>query len=190
MPSPSSNPDLASLPPSGPADCFALHRGRVYRWAAAHGLHHHQRLDVTQETFARLVAASPRFSCEAAQLAWLRRVASNLSIDHLRQTQRRRTVHATTHIPAPRHDHSLIDELLGAGNAASPAHALGQALASLSEMQRLVLLAKCVDSCTFAQIAAQLGIAIPTAKTHYLRGLQSLRSHLLPRSHSPQGVSP
>ncbi len=58
-----------------------------------------------------------------------------------------------------------------------------EALVELSEQQRLVLMGKCYDGMTFRQIAGELGIAIPTAKTHYLRGLSAVRDRLKPQAH-------
>jgi DNA-directed RNA polymerase specialized sigma24 family protein len=54
-------------------------------------------------------------------------------------------------------------------------------VAALSEQQRLVLLGKCVDGMTFSQVAAGLSIAVPTAKTHYLRALEAVRRRLAAR---------
>ena len=53
------------------------------------------------------------------------------------------------------------------------------------EMQRSVLTAKVHDDLTFAQIAAEHGLAVPTVKTHYLRALRTLRARL---AASPEGV--
>jgi RNA polymerase sigma-70 factor (ECF subfamily) len=160
------HPDLTLRPASGPDACFLAHRGRVYRWAAAHGLDHHQRLDVIQETFARLLASHPHFPHEASQVAWLRRVASNLAVDHHR---RRRTGSLSP-------DAAALAEVVRDPGLREDAQRLGASLARLTEMQRLVLLAKCVDGETFATIATHLGITIPTAKTHYVRALESLRA--------------
>lgn len=52
------------------------------------------------------------------------------------------------------------------------------AIATLSEMQREVVLGKLMNDLTFREIAEQLGIAVPTAKTHYLRALHQLRERL------------
>jgi DNA-directed RNA polymerase specialized sigma24 family protein len=39
-------------------------------------------------------------------------------------------------------------------------------------------MAKVFDEETFAEIAAGMGLAVSTVKTHYLRGLQTLREVL------------
>ena len=55
---------------------------------------------------------------------------------------------------------------------------IADAVETLSEMQQSVLFAKVYDGLTFARIAAELEIAVPTVKTHYLRALCSLRDRL------------
>jgi RNA polymerase sigma factor (sigma-70 family) len=55
------------------------------------------------------------------------------------------------------------------------------ALDQLTEMQRGVLVAKVYDEMTFSQIADELGIGVPTAKTHYLRAIRATRDRLRPR---------
>lgn len=151
--------------PRSPGELFAAHRARVYQWACAHGLTHDEALDVTQEAFARFLAARPVCPGEGAQVAWLRRTASNLAVD-ARRGPRARTK------PLP-------EGLRLAGVEPAPEDAdrerLRAAVSSLSTLQRLVLIAKAVDGQTFAMIAEDLGIAPPTAKTHYARALARLR---------------
>ena len=44
-----------------------------------------------------------------------------------------------------------------------------------------MLIAKVYDGLTFAQIAAELKLAVPTVKTHYLRALSAVRDRLTRR---------
>lgn len=143
-------------------ELFTAYRALVYRWACAHGLRHDAALDVTQETFARMLAASPRCPTEASQVAWLRRTASNLSIDSRRLARPRPPAPEPLHRDAP---------------PAEPGR-LALAIRALTEPQRLVLLSKAVEGLTFAQAAASLEISTPTAKTHYARALRTLRECL------------
>lgn len=151
--------------PRGIGELFAAHRARVYQWACAMGLSHDEGLDVVQEAFSRMMAARPVCPSEGAQLAWLRRTASNLAVD-TRRGPRARVV-------------GLPDAIRGRETPGEPDDAerarLRAALSSLTELQRLVLLAKVVDGHTFAQIAGELGVAPATAKTHYARALANLR---------------
>lgn len=120
---------------------------------------------MVQEAFARMIASRPLCPGEGSQLAWLRRTASNLSIDTHRSPRShvRRLPEGIVRAPVP--------------DAMEDTHRarLRAAVASLSELQRLVLLAKVIDGMTFVQIAADLGVAPATAKTHYARAISSLR---------------
>lgn len=152
------------LSPARPVgELFTAYRALVYRWACAHGLRHDGALDVTQETFARMLASSPRCPTEASQVAWLRRTASNLSIDTRRVSRPRSLAVEPLHRDAP---------------YAEPGQ-LALSMRALTEPQRLVLLAKAVEGLTFSQAAAALEIGIPTAKTHYARALRTLRECLI-----------
>lgn len=155
-----------------PDESFIAHRARVYRWAGAHGLNHDGCLDVVQETFARLLRSAPAFVNEAAQLAWLRRVAVNLAVDSARARRGHAGLRLVHH---PDSGPALGEEARAA---------LREAMTGLSEMQRLVLVMKTVDAASFAEIARELEIGIPTAKTHYLRALEAIRRRW------PEGVAP
>jgi RNA polymerase sigma factor (sigma-70 family) len=61
------------------------------------------------------------------------------------------------------------------------ASAVAAALDGITESQREVLVAKIYDGCTFAEIAEQLNLAVPTVKTHYLRALKAVRALLTAR---------
>ncbi|GAF95160.1 unnamed protein product, partial [marine sediment metagenome] len=48
----------------------------------------------------------------------------------------------------------------------------------LSDVQRSVIVAKVYDDMTFAQVAEELGLAVSTVKTHYLRAVGTVRDRL------------
>jgi len=60
-------------------------------------------------------------------------------------------------------------------------HDVTAGLAKLSDLQRSVLVAKVYDEMTFAEIAAELDVAVSTAKTHYLRAVRTIRDRLQSR---------
>ncbi len=155
----------ASHAPRAIGELFAAHRARVYQWACALGLSHDEGLDVVQEAFARMIVARPVCPSEGAQLAWLRRTASNLAFDTRRGPRAR-----VTRLPEGLRGPDAAGEQDDAERAR-----LRMAVGGLTELQRLVLLAKIVDGHTFVQIAGELGLATATAKTHYARALTNLR---------------
>lgn len=140
---------------------------QVYRWAYRLLQNHHDALDATQEVAVRALR-QPAGELRHAR-AWLRRVTVNCCVD-----MRRR----------PR-EHENVPDAPATGQ--SPQQALERdesqqavltALNRLSHQQRCVLMAKVFDEETFAEIAAGMGLAVSTVKTHYLRGLQTLREVL------------
>ena len=149
---------------------FEAYRNEVYTWAYRLLGRHHDALDVAQDVFLRWVdqcaSAPPR-----NPRAWLRKVTIHRAIDFRRSIASRRT--RERRLPAsPVHvDASKVarDELR---------NDIADAMETLSEMQQSVLFAKVYDGLTFARIAAELEIAVPTVKTHYLRALCSLRDRL------------
>lgn len=149
---------------------FRAHRARVYRWAYAMCGRHEDALDVVQEVFLRMLRRPPTLANESAVVAWLRRVTSRVVIDRWRAEARHTAARDGYQAPTPSAEGTAEEREL--------AHRLRAATQSLSEQQRLVLIAKTYDQMTFQQIADELDIAVPTAKTHYLRALSAVRARL------------
>lgn len=149
---------------------FEVYRDEVYAWAYRLLGRHHDALDVAQDVFLRWVdqcaSALPR-----NPRAWLRRVTIHRAIDFRRSNASRRTREARSPASSVHVDDSKVarEELR---------NDITDAMEALSEMQQSVLFAKVYDGLTFARIAAELEIAVPTVKTHYLRALGALRDRL------------
>lgn len=139
----------------------------IYGWAYRLLQNHHDALDATQEVLLRWIAAGQRAT---HRRAWLRRTTFNHCIDLLRIRRRRPT--ASDAID-PTDDQSQYapdrDELRWA---------IADGLHRLTDQQRAVIIAKVYDRQTFAKIAADMGLAISTIKTHYIRALAALREPL------------
>lgn len=162
----------ATEPPQAHAEAgFESHRHEVYGWAYRLLGRHHDALDVAQDVFMRWldqvadeVPTQPR--------AWLRRVTINRSIDVLRRRGR------------PGAEPKLLEQVVARveddPEQQELRRCIGAALESLSDAQRGVMIAKVFDGLTFAEVATEQQIAIPTAKTHFLRAARSLRGALAP----------
>jgi RNA polymerase sigma-70 factor (ECF subfamily) len=148
---------------------FEAHRARVYRWAYALCRRHDQALDIVQDVFLSLVRAAPTFDGESALRAWLRRSTTNTAIDRWRRTRRRRErsvdppAVGTFDVPVEENEEN---------------ERIRAAIVELTEPQRFALLCKICDEMTFREIASELYVAIPTAKTHYVRALEAVRRRL------------
>lgn len=158
----------ASLEPTALAT-YQLHRRAVYAWAFRVLGNHHDAMDVVQDVFLKWVEQVEIVEPASAR-AWLRTVTVNRAIDMIRSRKRR----AAPHDDTPR---LAIGDGAGAERE-ELRRSINVALEALSEQQRAVLIAKVYDDLTFAQIAEELGIAVPTAKTHYLRALATVREAL------------
>ena len=148
---------------------FHAHRARVYRWAYALCARHEDARDVVQEVFLRMLKRPPQLRNVPAAIAWLRQVTARVVIDHWRAESTRSTARHRYVAPTGSEETAETRELTGR---------LRAAIEGLSEQQRLVLMAKTYDHLTFGRIAEELGIAVPTAKTHYLRALTAVRERL------------
>jgi RNA polymerase sigma-70 factor (ECF subfamily) len=151
------------------AACFEAHRARVYRWAYGMCGCHEDALDVVQEVFLRMLRRPPRLAGVAVAVGWLRQVTARVVIDRWRSDSSREKVQRA------REPRAIVTETF---ESQELAERVRKAIETLSEQQRLVLIAKTYDRLTFGQIADELGIAVPTAKTHYLRALSAVRARL------------
>jgi len=151
------------------AEQFVLHRARVYRWAFAMCGRHADALDAVQEVFLRMLRNPPDTPNEKSALAWLRRVTSRVVIDRWRGESSRAALRESF---TP---HENADDAL---ETREQEQRLRLAIRGLSQQQRLVLTAKMYDRLTFQEIAEQHGMAVSTAKTHYLRALNMVRTRL------------
>lgn len=149
---------------------FEVYRNEVYGWAYRLLGRHHDALDVAQDVFLKWVDQC-RDEPPRNPRAWLRQVTIRRAIDYRRANTSRRAREASSPPSTVQvHDSLVSREELRAQ--------VTDALESLSEMQRVVLVAKVFDGLTFARIAVELEIAVPTAKTHYLRAVVALRDRL------------
>jgi RNA polymerase sigma-70 factor (ECF subfamily) len=159
---------MSTLKPADPVAEFDRYRHDVYAWAYRLLGHHHDALDVAQDVFL-CWAQQAREETPAHPRSWLRRVTINRAIDLGRTTR-------TTQANIEEHADATI--VAGALERDELRAQVAAAMAELSEMQRAVLTAKVHDGLTFAEIATELELAVPTVKTHYLRALRALRTRL------------
>ncbi len=143
-------------------------RARVYRWAFRLLQNEHDALDATQNVLLKALRVPP------AELnrrtAWLRRITINHCIDDIRR--RRPTA---TLVDAA--DDSGPDDTL---EQAERSARIAAAMQDLTDVQRIVLLAKTHDGESFEDIARSLGISASSVKTHYVRALHKMHAKLAP----------
>lgn len=160
---------------SDAAKGFETHRHAVYAWALRIVGRHHDALDVAQEVYLRW-ERQIQHETPTSPRAWLRTVTLNCAVDarRARSRQPNAMVDPDSHLTfssaaMPSDDRRLLRE------------DVCSAIESLSESQRSVLVAKVFDELTFAAIAEEMQLAVPTVKTHYLRALRHVREALAVR---------
>jgi RNA polymerase sigma-70 factor (ECF subfamily) len=149
---------------------FEAHRARVYRWAFGLCRKHDEAADAVQEAFTRMIQARPLLRSDRETIGWLRRVTQRVIIDRWRSAKVRKG-----------HEMGVMPrDTARESNWSDEIEAMRSAILELSPQQVLVVIAKFYDDLTFEEIAGELGISTPTAKTHYLRAIAALRDHLKP----------
>ncbi|HEV7524449.1 MAG TPA: SigE family RNA polymerase sigma factor [Acidimicrobiia bacterium] len=116
--------------------------------------------DVAQEACARAYSRWSKVSAYDHPAAWVTRVAGNLAIDHLRR-----------HRTAARH----VGQVVAPAEPTAERVDLYRALLLLPRRQREVVLLRFIADQSEAAVAAALGCAIGTVKSHASRGLAALR---------------
>lgn len=137
--------------------------------------------ELFQETFARAVAAAPRWKPRAPFAAWIFRIARNLCLDHVKAHGRRRTVSLDRtgddppEAPEP-----------AAGGASPDAEVfrrrtvarLEAAILDLEPAQREVLLLRERAGLSFEEISETTGMSVSTLKSRMRYALGHLRKAL------------
>ncbi len=132
--------------------------------------------DLTQETFLRVYTRLDTFKSGNPFIAWVRRIATNLCIDHLRRRGR---------------PESSLDQQIEAGvqhadatPGGLPAEAVEtaedtrrvlEAMQQLPEKQRAVLVLRHIEGLKLEEIARTLRMPLGTVKTMLFRGRAAVR---------------
>lgn len=155
----------------------ALYRacaGDIQRWIRARIRDHHTAEDLTQQTFANALRALPRFEYrEGGFPAWLRQIAHNALIDHVRTNQK----YALQADPG--------EFRAAPGGRAEAADALRDALAELGPAQCEVTVLRHVVGLTPREIARRTGRSVSSVDALHHRGRKALQHALLEREAVP-----
>jgi RNA polymerase sigma-70 factor (ECF subfamily) len=154
---------------------------QVYRLALRIVRRHAVADDVAQEAFVRAYRSLHRFDTSRPFGPWIRRIAANLAVSHLR-SPRAREEELSESIQAPADAGS---DPLGGVIAREAREALGRALSRLPAEQRVVFVLRAMEELTYAEIADALGISEGTVMSRLFRAREKLRvalaSHFGPR---------
>jgi len=154
---------------------FREHQGEVYRWIVRIVRDPAAAEDLTVETLWRLYQARGRLDPRGNCAGWLRRVATNLAIDHLRRSRPFEPLAAEP--PGPAQPDCAAQQQERA--------AIRAALAELSPRLRIVVRLGLIEDEPYASIAESLGISAGAVKLRMFRALRILRKKLEQRGVRP-----
>ena len=149
---------------------------------------HEQAEDLAQEVFLRVFRASHRYEPGAKFSTWLFTIANNVASNALRSRSRRREVG----VPEGNGSDSApmqLDQLAKAASGAMPTRALDraeqaqmvrQAVASLSERQRMALLLAKFEGMSYQDIAQTMDLSVQAIKSLLSRARVNLKEILSP----------
>ena len=170
--------DLVLQTLEGEADAFAQlyerHRERVYHIAFRYVHNKADALDLCQEVFVKAYESLASFKGQARFGTWLTRIASNTSVDHIRQARVRRAgeldegfVHTDLRVPGLREGREPSERL----EREEMRVALEAAVDQLSPEHREVFILHATEGLTYEEIAETVGIPIGTvmSRLHYAR---------------------
>jgi RNA polymerase sigma-70 factor (ECF subfamily) len=146
--------------------------------------------DLTQEAFLRVIRNLKRFETKASFYTWLYRIVVNTCLDAKRRERRRRWLIPFSMVSTedPEHTGKTPKEQAGSEHGdPNPLSALSgkelkvrvqDALATLSEQQRMVFELKVFEERGIPEIAGMMGIAEGTIKSHLFRATRHVRKAL------------
>jgi len=149
---------------------FHQYQTEVFRWVLRIVRNRAVAEDLTVETFWRAYRAHARFDARRGNCAgWLRRIATNAALDHLRSAKRE--------VPLP-------DDVPATGqteNAAEQSELRQKILAALQQISpklRVAVLLALIEEQPYREIAEALGISEGAVKVRVFRGVRALRKEL------------
>jgi RNA polymerase sigma-70 factor, ECF subfamily len=185
---------VALSAPSGVRDNARLFEGlveahykHVYNLALRMVRSEADAADLTQETFVRVYRSLPRLRAEGAQLAWIRRIATNLCLDHLRRRRAAPPACSLDALLADSPDLALFADQSDAGSdpyrhsaAEERKQVLHRALGALPDDYRALIVLHHVEGMGVEEIGDALGVPPGTVKSRLSRARKALRRKLAP----------
>jgi RNA polymerase sigma-70 factor, ECF subfamily len=146
---------------------FRQFEREVFRWIVRIVRNPAAAEDALVETFWRAYRGRARFDTSRSMGAWLRRIATNVALNHMRDTQHeRRWTTLDDKAPAPGGPDAGVRDAVAKALRALPRHLYAVAVLALVEQQ------------SYAEIADALDIPVGTVKSRLFRATRALRHEL------------
>jgi RNA polymerase sigma-70 factor, ECF subfamily len=134
--------------------------------------------DAFQQTWLHVAEGISRYDRSRPFAPWLFTVARNLALDHLR----RRWPESLDEQPEPEAPVTPDADPFARAVARQQGARLAEAVVGLAPLDREVLSLRFEEDLALPDLAARLGVPLPTAKARLYRALTRLRARLLARS--------
>ena len=147
-------------------DLVRMHQGMVFGLAYNFLRDRALAEELSQEVFLQLYRHLSQIESSAHLVFWLRRVASNRSIDYTRRNKRESQA-SVDELPELAADFRETDPMMS--------ETLRRIVATLPEKPRMIVTLRYQEDLEPAEIAALLRMPVNTVKSHLRRSLQILR---------------
>ncbi|MDE1178467.1 MAG: RNA polymerase sigma factor [Edaphobacter sp.] len=140
--------------------------------------------ELAQEVFLRVYRSRETYRAEARFSTWLYRIATNLGVNHARDTRRERsasTIHLDEVDPETGTTPDVADTTIGAETSMlrdERLHAIKQHVLALPERQRMAVLMHKYEGLDYKQIGDVLKLSESATKSLLFRAYQTLRERL------------
>jgi RNA polymerase sigma-70 factor (ECF subfamily) len=131
----------------------------------------HQAEDILQEVFLKVFRYLPNFKGDSTIGAWIKRIAINTTIEHLRSNRR---IEYVDSVP----ENGILHPAIGEASPKVSMATIHEAIKQLPSGSRVVLTLYLLEGYQHQEIAQILDISASTSKTQYRRGRQLLQEIL------------
>lgn len=150
------------------ASLYEQTRHAVFGFALSISKNHADAEEIMQDTFLAVDANADRYQPVGSPMAWILTITRNLAYQRLRRAKRET---AAEDIPEEA-DHAILSE------ETENKMILETALKTLGEEERQIVMLHAVSGLKHREIAALLGLGLPTTLSRYHRALAKLQKQL------------
>jgi RNA polymerase sigma-70 factor (ECF subfamily) len=162
---------------AGLAGLLSRHQDRLFRYLLRLVGDEAVAEDAFQQTWLKVTERIGAYDRSRPFAPWLFTVARNLALDHLR----RRQPESLEDVAEPKAPDGPDVDPLARATARQRGARLADAVGAMAPLDREVLCLRFEEDLDLNQLAATLGVPVPTAKARLYRALSRLRGRLLAR---------
>ena len=151
------------------AELYRRTRSAVYGLALSYLKNAHDAQDLTQDVYVQAWDCAEQYRPTGSPMGWLMAVCCNLCLMRLRREERHAALSEEEWDAIPAQE---------CGLDADERTLLQQALASLADEERRIVLLHAVTGMKHREIAALLELPLPTVLSKYHRALKNMRAYL------------